>query len=68
LIWEQEIVGLKHIKISNNKYLWKDSCVTSVLIGASSVEQLKQNILAINNIDFTDKELQDIEAVLKKKY
>ena len=49
-------------------WLLKDSRVTSVLIGASSVEQLKQNILAINNIDFTDKELQDIESVLKKKY
>lgn len=38
--------------------------VTSALIGASSVEQLKENIKVINNLDFTDDELSAIDGIL----
>ena len=36
--------------------------VTSALIGASSIEQLDENLAAAANTDFTDKELDDIDA------
>jgi L-glyceraldehyde 3-phosphate reductase len=46
-------------------WLLKDTRVTSVLIGASSVEQLKNNLAALNNLNFSEKELLDIENILK---
>jgi L-glyceraldehyde 3-phosphate reductase len=45
-------------------WLLKDARITSVLIGASSVGQLQNNIDALENIDFTKTELDSIEAVL----
>ena len=38
--------------------------VTSVLIGASSVGQLEANVKALDRLDFSDEELQRIEAIL----
>jgi L-glyceraldehyde 3-phosphate reductase len=46
-------------------WLLKDSRVTSVLIGASSVEQLEDNLKILNNINFNEEELNSIEQVLK---
>ncbi len=40
--------------------------VTSVLIGASRKEQIIDNIKIVDKLDFTEKELADIEAVLAK--
>jgi L-glyceraldehyde 3-phosphate reductase len=40
----------------------RDPRVTSVLIGASSVKQLEQNIAALENQSFSDEELADIDA------
>lgn len=37
--------------------------VTSALIGASSVEQLDQNIDALNNLSFTTEELNEIDTI-----
>jgi L-glyceraldehyde 3-phosphate reductase len=39
----------------------RDSRVTSVLIGASSVAQLEQNVAALNRLDFSADELADID-------
>ena len=39
----------------------RDPRVTSVLIGASSVGQLEQNVGALDNLDFTDDELAAID-------
>ncbi|MGN6198289.1 L-glyceraldehyde 3-phosphate reductase [Humibacter sp.] len=39
----------------------RDSRVTSLVIGASSVEQLEQNVAALNHLDFTDDELTAID-------
>jgi len=39
----------------------RDKRVTSVLIGASSVRQLEDNVAATNNLDFTDEELTRID-------
>ena len=38
--------------------------VTSVIVGASSVTQLEDNIQAINNITFTEEELQAIQCAV----
>ncbi len=47
-------------------WLLHDERVTSVIIGASSVEQLKKNLLACRNKVFTAEELQLIDAILKQ--
>lgn len=46
-------------------WLLKDKRVTSVLIGASSVQQLDNNIDMLNNLSFTQVELNAIEGILK---
>ena len=46
-------------------WLLRDERVTSVIIGASSVEQLKKNLRARENLHFTIEELAQIDAVLK---
>jgi len=40
--------------------------VTSSLIGASSVQQLEDNLAALNNLKFSDEELNQIESILKE--
>jgi len=42
-------------------WLTRDERVTSVLIGASSVNQLEQNIAALDNLDFSAEELDEID-------
>ena len=39
----------------------RDPRVTSTLIGASSVEQLEQNVAALDRLDFADDELAEID-------
>lgn len=46
-------------------WLLKDDRVTSVLIGASSVEQLLDNLKALRNTNFTADEQERIESILK---
>lgn len=45
-------------------WLLRRDVVTSVLIGASSVEQLQQNLISIEHIAFSSQELDDIENIL----
>lgn len=45
-------------------WLLKDSSITSVLIGASSVKQLENNVEAINNLKFEEQEIQQIAALI----
>ena len=45
-------------------WLLKDQRVSSVLVGASSVAQLLDNLKALQNMAFTTDELQHIEAIL----
>jgi L-glyceraldehyde 3-phosphate reductase len=47
-------------------WLLKDSRVTSVVIGASSVGQLRQNLKSIDNINFMNGELLKIDNILNK--
>ena len=45
-------------------WVLKDEMVTSVIIGASSVEQLEDNLKAIGNTQFSEEELKAIEEIL----
>ena len=45
-------------------WLLKDKRVTSVLIGASSVEQLDDNLACLNNTNFSKEELDEIEKII----
>ena len=42
-------------------WVLRDPRVTSALIGASSVEQLEANLAALDNLDFADDELDEID-------
>lgn len=46
-------------------WLLKDDKVTSVLVGVSNSSQLRDNVEALNNIDFTKDELDQIENIMK---
>jgi L-glyceraldehyde 3-phosphate reductase len=50
-------------KISQLALAWalRDARVTSVLVGASSVAQLEENVAALDNLDFTSEELTLID-------
>ena len=45
-------------------WLLKDERVTSVLIGASSVAQLEENLRALDSPAFSDEELREIDSLL----
>jgi len=42
-------------------WITRDERVTSVVIGASSVKQLEQNVAALNNLEFSAQELDEID-------
>lgn len=62
-----EIAKLRGQSLAQMAIAWllKDNRVTSVLIGASSVAQLKDNLVSTNNLVFSDDELNGIEKILK---
>jgi L-glyceraldehyde 3-phosphate reductase len=46
-------------------WVLRKPAVTSALIGASSVKQLEDNLASLNNLSFSDEELDRIESILK---
>ena len=48
-------------------WLLKDDRITSVLIGASRPAQLANSLDSLNNLSFSDDELEEIEGILKNK-
>jgi L-glyceraldehyde 3-phosphate reductase len=48
-------------------WLLKDKRITSVLIGASKVSQIEDNVAALNNLEFSDDELEKIESILQNR-
>ena len=42
-------------------WILRDPRVTSALVGASSVEQLEANVAALDNLDFSPDELEEID-------
>lgn len=63
----QAIAEARQQTIAELAIAWqlRDSGVSSVLIGASRVSQLEENVKALDNLTFTDAELQAINAILK---
>jgi L-glyceraldehyde 3-phosphate reductase len=46
-------------------WVLRKPAVTSALIGASSVQQLEDNLDSLNNLNFSDEQLDKIEEILK---
>ncbi|NTW23817.1 MAG: L-glyceraldehyde 3-phosphate reductase [Lentimicrobium sp.] len=61
-----EIAAKRDQKLALMALAWilKDSRVTSVLVGASSIEQLDENLNALDNLHFSVEELSQIEKIL----
>ena len=61
-----EIAQRRGQKLSQMAIAWvlRQPAVTSALIGSSSVEQLEDNLKALDKLDFSDGELQKIESIL----
>ncbi len=51
-------------KVSQLALAWalRDPRVTSLVIGASSVAQLEENVAALDNLKFSDEELKEIDV------
>lgn len=62
-----EIAGKRSQTLAQMAIAWllKDKRITSVLIGASSTEQLDDNLKSLDNVKFADEELKAIEKILK---
>lgn len=46
-------------------WVLRQPVMTSVLIGASRVSQLEENVAALNHLDFTEQETREIDELLK---
>jgi L-glyceraldehyde 3-phosphate reductase len=58
-----EIASARGQSLAQMAIAWtlRDPRVTSALVGASSVSQLEQNVAAVDNLDFDDGELAEID-------
>lgn len=63
-----DIAGQRNQSLAQMALVWllKDKRVTTVLIGASSVTQLDNNLDALQKTDFNPDELKQIEVVLRR--
>ncbi|MBX3008390.1 MAG: L-glyceraldehyde 3-phosphate reductase [Melioribacteraceae bacterium] len=61
-----EIAEVRNQSLAQMAIAWllKDERITSVLIGASSISQLDNNVASLNNLGFTGSELGSIERIL----
>jgi L-glyceraldehyde 3-phosphate reductase len=46
-------------------WVLRKPAITSALIGASSVQQLEDNLAALNNLQFSEEELKKVDEILK---
>lgn len=63
-----ELARARRQSVAQMALAWvlRDTRMTSALIGASRVEQVEQNVAALDNLNFSAGELQKIEEVLKQ--
>ncbi len=61
-----EIAHLRGQTLAQMALSWvlKNEALTSVIIGASSLEQIKENASILNKLDFTSDELNEIDRIL----
>lgn len=64
-----EIAATRNQSLAQMAIAWllKDERITSVLVGVSSVNQLKDNIKTLANLEFSASQLAEIEEVLGEK-
>ena len=62
-----EVAARRGQTLAEMALVWvlKDPRVTSLIVGTSSVQQLKDNLNALQNPDFTAEELNEIETILR---
>ncbi len=62
-----ELAGQRGQSLAQMALAWvlRKPAVTSALVGASSVKQLEDNLAALNNLKFTQDELETIEQILR---
>ncbi|HYH04237.1 MAG TPA: aldo/keto reductase, partial [Bacillota bacterium] len=62
-----ELAKQRGQKLAQMALAWvlRDRKVTSVLIGASKVSQITDCVAALNNLEFTQEELESIDEILK---
>ena len=68
-----KVSSLNDLAISRNQslaqmalaWLLRDNRITSVLVGASSANQLLDSLKCLNNLSFSSDELNTIEHILK---
>lgn len=62
-----EVAGTRGQTLAEMSLAWllKDDLVTSVIIGASSVAQLADNLKAIENTGFSADELEKIKKIIQ---
>jgi len=76
-ITDDKIIKVKQLKCIAEKrgqtmaqfalaWILKDRRITSVLIGASSIQQLEENIASLNNLNFSEKELKETNIILSE--
>jgi L-glyceraldehyde 3-phosphate reductase len=65
LIKLNEIASKRNQSLAQMSISWllKDERVTSVLVGVSSVKQLEDNWASLGNLEFSDKELSQIDKI-----
>ena len=58
------IAAVRRQSLAQMALAWtlRDPRITSTLVGASSVEQLEQNLGALERLDFSDAELAEIDS------
>lgn len=63
-----ELASERNQSLAQMSLAWvlREGKVTSALIGASKVEQIEENVKALNNLEFTNKEISRIDAILSK--
>jgi L-glyceraldehyde 3-phosphate reductase len=62
-----KLAGQRGQSLAQMALAWvlRKSQVTSALVGASSVRQLETNLAALNNLEFTEEELQAIDTIVQ---
>ena len=62
-----ELAGQRGQSLAQMALAWilKDDRITSVLVGASRPEQLADSLLCLNQLDFSEQELQQIKEILE---
>lgn len=63
-----EVATRRNQSISQLAISWilRNKVVSSVIIGASKPSQIEENVKAIENLEFTERELEEIDEILNK--